>query len=396
MKKKRTADTPVPNNEELLDHRHFTNVLKPALEAENLPPWCYTDPQFHALEVERIFMRVWNLVGRDDQLPNPGDYVATDVAGIPIILVRREDGSVGAFANSCRHRGTLLLSGEGNCKAIVCPYHRWVFDLEGRLKSAVGMEDTVGFDPADYPLISLRLESWQSFLFVNFDQHAGPLSEYLGALPDHIGSYDFPNLVTTRRKVWDVACNWKSYLENQRESYHIPSVHRLSLGDQIAAPLDAEGAWSGSLIPVHQTAALLKGDSSPFPPIATRSGAALEGSHFLGIYPSTYLVATSDCFWWMEIKPRGPSRIQLVVGSGFPRETVARPDFEEVVQRYYHRWDVSHKEDNDICERQQLGIESPLAEPGPLARREHGVNAVDRWIVERLLESPAAANIHTE
>ena len=84
-----------------------------------------------------------------------------------------------------------------------------------------------------------------------------------------------------------------------------------------------EGAWSGSLIPVEQTAAL----------------AALEGSHFIGLYPSTYLVATSDCFWWMEIRPRGPARIELVVGSGFPRETVERPDFEEVVERYYRRWE---------------------------------------------------------
>jgi phenylpropionate dioxygenase-like ring-hydroxylating dioxygenase large terminal subunit len=87
----------------------------------------------------------------------------------------------------------------------------------------------------------------------------------------------------------------------------------------------------------------------------------------------------------MEIKPRGPARIELVVGSGFPRETVARDDFDEVVERYYKRWDVSHGEDNDICELQQKGLDSPLAQPGRLARRERGVNAVDRWVVERML-----------
>lgn len=380
---------------DMLDPQRYAEVLKPPLEAKNLPAWCYTDERFHALETERIFMKVWNLVGRDDQLPNSGDYVATDVAGIPIILVRRADGTVSAFANSCRHRGTLLLTGEGNCKTIVCPYHRWVFALDGHLISAVGMEDTVGFNPADYGLLPLQLERWASFLFVNFDLDAEPLADYLGTLPDHIACYDFPNLVTTRRKVWDVACNWKSYLENQRESYHIPAVHRLSLGDQIATRLEPKGAWSGSLIPVKKTAALLKGEDSPFEPIASRSGAALDGSHFVGIYPSTYLVATSDCFWWMEIRPRGPSRVQIVVGSGFPRETMARPDFEEVVQRYYHRWDVSHKEDNDICERQQLGVSSPLALAGPLARRENGVNSVDRWIVERILEKPTHAGVGT-
>ena len=375
-----------PAVERMRDPAFYANVMKPPLEAESLPAWCYTDPDFHKLEVERIFMKVWNLVGRADLTPEPGDYLATDVAGVPIILVRGRDGEARAFANSCRHRGTKLLSGEGNCRAIVCPYHSWSFDLDGSLVSAAGMEETVGFDKADHALVPLRLESWADFLFVNFDPSAESLADYLGDLPEQIGSYGFPDLITTRRKVWDVACNWKVYLENQRESYHIPTVHRESLGDQIAAPLETTGAWSGSLIPVEQTAAVLKGETTPFPAIGSRAGAALEGSHFLAIYPHIYFVATTDCFWWMEIKPRGPARIELVVGSGFPRATAARDDFEQVVERYYRRWDTSHDEDNRICEQQQAGLDSPLALPGRLARRERGVNAVDRWIVERLLD----------
>ena len=300
-------------------------------------------------------------------------------------MIRGGDGIARAFANSCRHRGTQLLTGEGNCKAIVCPYHGWAFDLSGALVSVAEMDETVGFDKDDHALIPLRLECWAGFLFVNFDEEADSLSDYLGTLADHIGSYNFPDMVTTRRKVWDVACNWKVYLENQRESYHVPFVHRESLGDQIATPLDNEGAWSGSLIPVEQTAGIMKGETTPFLPIKSLAGEALRGSHFLGLYPTTYFVATTDCFWWMEIKPRGPERIELIVGSGFPRETAARDDFETVVNRYYTRWDTSHKEDNEICERQQAGLTSPLALPGRLARRERGVNAVDRWIVERML-----------
>jgi choline monooxygenase len=372
--------------EQMLDSKQYANVLKPPLEAENLPPWCYTEDAFYRLEVERIFLKVWNFVGRMDLMPNPGDYLATDVAGIPIIVVRDREGTVRAFANSCRHRGTQLLTGEGNCRAIVCPYHNWAFDLDGECVSATGMEEAIGFDKKDHALVPLRLESWADLLFVNFDAEAESLLDYLGDLPDHLAAYDLPSLVTTRRKVWDVACNWKIYLENQRESYHIPTVHRESLGDQIAAPLDVKGAWSGSLIGVEQTAAILKGDTTPFPPIATLSQTEREASLFLGLYPNIYLVATTDCFWWMEIRPRGPDRIELVVGSGFPKETVARDDFDDVVQRYYKRWDTSHDEDNRICEQQQVGMNSPLALPGRLARRERGVNAVDRWIVEQILE----------
>jgi hypothetical protein len=94
----------------------------------------------------------------------------------------------------------------------------------------------------------------------------------------------------------------------------------------------------------------------------------------------------------MEIRPRSAARIELVVGSGFPRETVARPDFEEIAERYYRRWDMTHTEDNVICERQQSGITSPLALPGRLARREWGVNAVDRWVVEQLLDGHSSEN----
>ncbi|NKB54911.1 MAG: Rieske 2Fe-2S domain-containing protein [Alphaproteobacteria bacterium] len=371
--------------DQMLDPVHFANVLKPPLEAENLPPWCYTDAAFHRLEIERIFMKSWNLVGRADLVANPGDYLATDVAGIPVIVLRGMDGAVRAFANSCRHRGTQLLTGEGNCRAIVCPYHSWAFDLDGRLVSAAGMEQTIGFDKENNGLIEIRLDSWADFLFVAFSPDTGSLPAFLGTLPDHLAAYDFSNQVTTRRKVWDVACNWKIYLENQRESYHIPTVHRESLGDQIAAPLESEGAWSGSLIGVAQTAGILKDETTPFPPIASLTEVERKGSHFIGLYPNIYLVATTDCFWWMEIRPRGPDRIELVVGSGFPKETVARDDFDAVVERYYRRWDMSHDEDNRICEQQQAGLTSPLARSGRLARREWGVNAVDRWVVEMLL-----------
>ena len=104
-----------PAAAEMLDPALFANVMKPPLEAESLPAWCYTDPDFHRLEIERLFMKVWNFVGRDDLMPDAGDYLATDVAGIPIILIRGGDGIARAFANSCRHRGTQLLTGEGNC-----------------------------------------------------------------------------------------------------------------------------------------------------------------------------------------------------------------------------------------------------------------------------------------
>ena len=140
-----------------LDPAHFAAVRRPLLEAETLPTWAYTSPSFYRREVERIFGKVWNFVGHVDQLPEPGSYVAFDFVGVPVILARGKDGRVRAFANSCRHRGAKLLEGCGTAAAIRCPYHSWTYDLEGRLRGAAQMEDTVGFDKANFGLDEFRV-----------------------------------------------------------------------------------------------------------------------------------------------------------------------------------------------------------------------------------------------
>jgi choline monooxygenase len=147
---------------------HYRNVRRPTLEAETLPAWSYTSREFYEREVERIFRKEWNFVGRADEIPRRGDYNVFDLVGESVIVLRDRDDRLRAFANNCRHRGTRLLDGSGNCKSIACPYHAWVYALDGSLISSLGMEETSGFDPAAFGLIETRLEEWAGFLFVNF------------------------------------------------------------------------------------------------------------------------------------------------------------------------------------------------------------------------------------
>src|SRR5262249_6786438 len=147
-----------------------------------------------------------------------------DLVGESVIVLRDLGGTIRAFANSCRHRGTRLLSGKGSCRAIACPYHSWVYRLDGTLIGAAGMEKTLGFDRAEYGLVPIRIESWAGFLFVNFDEGAAPLATQLGDLPQRFASYNLAEMVCTRRKEYDLACNWKIYLENAMEEYHTPTV----------------------------------------------------------------------------------------------------------------------------------------------------------------------------
>ena len=190
----------------MYDRASFANVFKPVEEAESLPPWCYTSQEFYDLEVKNLFMQVWNFFGHVDQVSNPGDFITVNFVGIPLIIVRGEDGEIRAFANSCRHRGTPVADGSGNCRAFVCPYHGWVFQLDGTLHSCPGMEKTIGFDKVGNGLIPLRLETFGCFMFINFDNDAEPLIDYLGDFPDIMGSYGLDDLRLVRKLEHEVPC----------------------------------------------------------------------------------------------------------------------------------------------------------------------------------------------
>ena len=146
--------------ERMFDPKIYENLKLPVTEAETLPPWGYSSPEWYKAEVENLLLKVWNFLGRVDRIPNRGDYFTTEYAGIPLIIVRGEDDQVRAFANSCRHRGARVVDGEGNCSVFSCPYHGWTYLLDGTLRNAREMDDTVGFKLENYGLIPVRLEIW--------------------------------------------------------------------------------------------------------------------------------------------------------------------------------------------------------------------------------------------
>ncbi|HTG20775.1 MAG TPA: aromatic ring-hydroxylating dioxygenase subunit alpha [Reyranella sp.] len=365
----------------------YAAVRRPLLEASTLPPACYTSPAFYRREVQTIFMKVWNFIGRADRIPDAGDYFTIEFAGVPVIVMRGADGEVRAFANSCRHRGALLLDGEGNCRAIRCPYHSWTYDTDGKLIVAPEMDATSAFDPAEWHLTPIRLESWAGFIFINFDDTAPPLRQYLGDLPHKLESYRFDDMVCVRRREYVLNCNWKIYVENAMEAYHIATVHRSTLSRQKGKPSEAQPADGEycALFKEHKgTRALLAGDVG-FPEMPHLQGMAAQGSWYPLLYPSTMFGCTYDCMWWLELHPMGPEKTKLIVGSCFPRSSAARPDFEEVVQRYYKRWDISIPEDNHISELQQRGLSSPLARQGRLAHVEPLVHTFGNWVLDHVL-----------
>lgn len=373
----------------MFDRARYAGIFKPVEEAETLPGWCYHDPAYYQAEVKNLFMKVWNFFGHVDQVRKPGDYIALDYVGIPVLIVRGQDNKVRAFANNCRHRGAQLVEGEGNGRAFTCPYHGWVYDLEGKLKGCPGMERTACFERKENGLVELRLETVGCFMFINFDPDAAPLSEYLGEFGETMRSYDLDNLVLTRRHVHEVGCNWKIHIENAMEDYHVPTVHKASISAKQVEHFEVpvRGEWFNMREQHDQHTRALLGEDLPYelPHIKTLQGHAAEGTNFVCLNPSTMLGMTLDCVWYIELQPQGPEHTRVVVGSCFPKESTELPDFEERASRYYKRWDLSIGEDNVIAEIQQRGLRSPIVQPGRLSYLEPLIPRLAQWWVERTI-----------
>lgn len=383
----------------LFDPALYAKLRLPLEQAEGLPPACYTDEDFYQRELDQIFHKGWMMVGRVERAPKPGDYFTAEFGRARLIVVRGQDGQLRAFGNSCRHRGAPLLQGEGNCRAMVCPYHAWTYALDGSMIGAPGMQESIGFDPAANGLKPVRLDTWGGFIFVCLAAETAPLSEWLGDLPQRLAMYGFENMRTSRRVEYDLACNWKTWVENFMEGYHIPTVHKSTISRQKAINVP-EDPGSGEYTAIYErhegTRALLQGDTG-FPPIPTLSGDSSVGSRFILIYPATMLAITNDAMWCFEAHPVSPRRTRIVLNSCFPAQHFERPDFEEVAARYYKRQDIVVQEDNDISELQQRGLESFHAAPGRFSVKEKIVHALDNWVVDRVVgPSPKVIPLHPE
>jgi choline monooxygenase len=197
------------------------------ITVETLPAALYRDPSLYETERRRVFWRTWQLVGHESQLPEPGAWVAVTPAGYPLILVRGSDEKIRAFHNVCRHRaGPLAPDGEGRGDgALVCRYNGWRYALDGWLASARDFGPAADINPREYGLIGTRCENWRGFLFVNIDPDAPPLASLITPLAARLRHTPLETYRPARHTTHEIRSNWKTYVENYLEGYHVPVVH---------------------------------------------------------------------------------------------------------------------------------------------------------------------------
>jgi phenylpropionate dioxygenase-like ring-hydroxylating dioxygenase large terminal subunit len=199
----------------------------------DIPAARYTSPAFYELELARLWPKSWLYAGHRDQFPTVGSYILFDsVPHMPVVIVRTESG-FNAFFNTCSHRGGCLVSArEGTCpgKRLVCGYHAWTYDLEGRLIGVPDARDFEGLDKSKRGLSGVRCETWGGWIFVNADPQAPPLADYLGTLAPRMAEFEPDGLALIARYDFEVACNWKILMDAFAENYHFVSVHKGTVG----------------------------------------------------------------------------------------------------------------------------------------------------------------------
>jgi Rieske 2Fe-2S family protein len=368
--------TPAPVNRDSL-----ATVLDPTGSGRMLPREAYTDDAVLAWEREQFFARTWLCAGRVSDLNEPGQRRGASVAGEGVLLVRDDDGTLRAFANTCRHRGHELLPCGATAKrgAIHCPYHAWTYSLDGSLQATPRFEPPPGFDPAENSLVALRVEEWNGWAMVNLSGDAPPLSDHVGALGEVIANYECGRLVTGATHEYTMAANWKLPIENYHECYHCPAIHPElcvvsppTSGDNYTLP----GMWVGGTMDLEPFAATMSMDGSSggvvLPALDAKQRREIV---YIGLFPNLLISAHPDYVMTHRIEPLSPSLSFVECEWLFAAEAVASPDFDPAYAVDF--WDVTNRQDWSACEGVQRGLGSRGYRPGPFAAQE---DAVQQWV----------------
>ncbi len=199
---------------------------QPLDQAFGLPGSVFTDPDILRIEADAVFAGSWQYVAHASQLPAPGDYRVVDIAGRPMLLLRDEAGALRALSNICRHRGGPLATEDGcDLKQLRCRYHGWTYDLRGCLKSGPELDMIKGMALSEVRLPSAQVAQWHGLVFVALDPVAPPFAEFIEGIDDRLAGHDLDSQRLHSRVNYDVHCNWKVYVENFLEGYHVPHVH---------------------------------------------------------------------------------------------------------------------------------------------------------------------------
>lgn len=323
-----------------------------------LPVELYRGEDALRADREQVLRRTWQFVGHESQLAATGDYLADVIGGAPVVVVRKADGALAGFHNVCRHRaGALVADGQGNCgEAFTCRYHGWRYALDGRLRNAVDFGALPGFDPREFGLFPIRLESWRGLLFVNLDLDAQPLATLMAPLGARWaeGQAAFPMV---EKRTHRIGCNWKTYVENYLEGYHLKMVHPEFDNDVVVANYRTE--IEGEVIFAH----------------APARDASIYGGVWAWLWPNLAINVYRHGYMVERMTALGPAESRLDYFYFFD------PAHAEGLPEMFEFSDLVTAQDLRVCEEVQRNLEAGVYQGGVLSpKHEAGV----AWFQDRI------------
>lgn len=317
----------------------------------------YQQENLLAMEQEQVFARTWQLVAHSADLQATGDHVVAEIAGKPILIVRNAEKKLRAFYNVCRHRAGPLATCNGKAaKALHCKYHGWTYTLDGQLRAATEMQDACEFNVADIRLNDVAVREWEGLVFVALSPDAPSFDEVFAGIKERIAPLQLASLKFTKRVVYDIACNWKVYIDNFLEGYHLPFVH-----PGLSKVLDYR-IYDTHLYPWH---------SLQHSPLRNNDGLYADGDAFYYfVYPNIMLNILPGRMQTNRILPNGLNRCFVEFDYYYSDD----PDVHARMENEQKFADEIQEEDILICERVQKGLASGIYEAGRLnPKRESGV-----------------------
>ena len=371
----------------------------------------YTDPDFYKLDLENIFYRDWLFVGHDCELPKTGSYMTVQVGAYPVVIVRDAQGDIRAFHNSCRHRGSRICSAEkGTAAKLVCPYHQWTYELDGRLLFArqVGPD----FKPAEYGLKQVHCETVAGYIYICVADEAPDFTAFRNLVEPYLAPHNIKDAKVAFESSIIEKGNWKLVWENNRECYHCaanhpelcrtypeapsatgvqgvmedPEINQLwkncaSAGLPAEFKMSEDGRHRITRIPLLRDAVsyTMSGKAAVKKPLSDQvAGDTNIGAMLLFNYPSTWNHLMADHAISFRVLPISAEETLVTTKWLVHKDAVEGVDYD--LDELTHVWIQTNDQDRQIVEENAVGIRSPAYQPGPYSvEHEGGVMQFLEW-----------------
>lgn len=353
--------------------------------ASTLPAFAYTDEAILAAERASIFRRTWQPVGRAEDVRAPGTFLTGTIDGAPIVVTRDQNGELRGFYNVCRHRAGPVAIGSGARKSLTCKYHGWTYALDGQLMTTPELGDVKDFDERCHGLRPVHVDTFGPIVFANLDPSPEPLASILGDIPEKTAPYRLGEMRLVAKRDYDIACNWKVYVDNFLEGYHLPTVHPSLFRelDYDAYRVETHRLYSAQISPIRPARGNERRQYAP-----QKEGEL--SSLYYWVFPNWMLNIYPDNMSLNIVVPLGVGRT-LTVFEWYRHEGASKEEIERTIRFS----DEIQIEDIEVCEAVQRGLASGAYDTGRFsAARENGVHHFQMLVHEHLVR-PTTASAET-